>query len=75
MADSLRECAEHGQKFVVVAALQNHGDFINTGEEHLRLLQRVDHEWCAALEIRCARAAPQQLFSAFDQRLVSAIFH
>jgi sugar phosphate isomerase/epimerase len=49
LADSLRECAEHGKKFGVIVAVQNHGDFISTGEQHLSLLQRVDHEWCAAL--------------------------
>jgi sugar phosphate isomerase/epimerase len=49
LADSLRECAEHGKKFGVIVAVQNHGDFINTGAEHLSLLQRVNHEWCAAL--------------------------
>jgi sugar phosphate isomerase/epimerase len=49
LADSLRECAEHGKKFGVIVAVQNHGDFINTGPEHLSLLKRVDHEWCAAL--------------------------
>jgi sugar phosphate isomerase/epimerase len=49
VADALRECAEHGKKFGVIVAVQNHGDFINTGEQHLSLLQRVDHEYCAAL--------------------------
>ena len=49
LADALRECAEHGKKFGVIVAVQNHGDFINTGAEHLSLLRRVDHEWCAAL--------------------------
>lgn len=49
MADSIRECAVHGEKFGVIVAVQNHGDFINTGAEHLSLLRRVDHEWCAAL--------------------------
>ena len=49
LADSLRECAEHGKKFGVVVAVQNHGDFISTGEQHVSLLQRVDHEYCAAL--------------------------
>lgn len=49
MADSLRECAEHGKKFGVLLAVQNHGDFLSTGEEHLSLLKRVDHEWCGAL--------------------------
>ena len=49
MAELLRECAEHGRKFGVIVAVQNHGDFINTGAEHLSLLKLVDHEWCAAL--------------------------
>jgi len=49
LADSLRECAEHGKRFGVLVAVQNHGDFIGTGPEHLSLLQRVDHEWCGAL--------------------------
>lgn len=49
LADALRDCARHGEKFGVVVAVQNHGDFINTGAEHLSLLHRVDHEWCAAL--------------------------
>ncbi len=49
LADALRECAAHGQKFGVIVAVQNHGDFINTGAEHLSLLKTVDHEWCAAL--------------------------
>ncbi len=49
LADALRECAEYGKKFGVIVAVQNHGDFISTGEEHLSLLRRVDHEWCAPL--------------------------
>lgn len=49
MAEALRECAEHGKKFGVIVAVQNHGDFINTGAEHLSLLRRVGHDWCAAL--------------------------
>ncbi len=49
VADALRECAVHGEKFGVIVAVQNHGDFINTAAEHLSLLERVDHEWCAAL--------------------------
>ncbi|NQX01344.1 sugar phosphate isomerase/epimerase [bacterium] len=49
LADSVRECAEHGEKFGVIVAVQNHGDFINTGEQHLSLLKRVDHPYCAAM--------------------------
>jgi sugar phosphate isomerase/epimerase len=49
MADALRECAVHGEKFGVLVAVQNHGDFLNTGTEHVSLLRRVDHPWCGAL--------------------------
>jgi len=49
VADALRQCAEHGQKFGVIVAVQNHGDFIQTGAEHVSLVKRVGHEWCAAL--------------------------
>ncbi len=49
MADSLRACAEHGEKFGVIVAVQNHGDFLSTGPEHLSLLKRVDHPWCGPL--------------------------
>ena len=44
MADGLRECAEHGKKFGVIVAVQNHGDFIATGAQHVSLLERVDHD-------------------------------
>ena len=49
MADAVRACAEHGEKFGVIVAVQNHGDFISTGPEHLNLIQRVDHPWCGPL--------------------------
>jgi sugar phosphate isomerase/epimerase len=49
MADALRECAEYGGKFGVFVAVQNHGDFIRTGPQHLSLLDKVGHPWCAAM--------------------------
>ncbi|NBR86108.1 MAG: sugar phosphate isomerase/epimerase [Verrucomicrobia bacterium] len=49
IAEALRECAEHGEKFGVIVAVQNHGDFLSTGPEHISLLKRVDHAWCGAL--------------------------
>lgn len=49
MADALRECADHGERLGVLVAVQNHGDFIRTGKEHLSLLARVGHDWCAAM--------------------------
>jgi sugar phosphate isomerase/epimerase len=49
MAEDLRSCAEYGEKHGVLVAVQNHGDFLNSGPEHLSLLERVDHPWCGAL--------------------------
>ena len=49
MSDCLRECAEHGQKFGVTVGVQNHGDFITSAAEHLSLIERVNHPWCAVL--------------------------
>ena len=49
MADDLRACAEYGEKFGVIVGVQNHGDFINTGAEHVSLLRRVGHPCCGAL--------------------------
>lgn len=49
MADDLRVCAEYGEKFGVIVGVQNHGDFLNTGAEHLSLLRRVGHPCCGAL--------------------------
>ena len=49
MAEALRACAEHGERFGVIVAVQNHGDFLSTAPEHLSLLKRVDHPWCGPL--------------------------
>jgi sugar phosphate isomerase/epimerase len=49
IADALRECCEHGQKFGVIVGVQNHGDFLKTGQEHLSLIERVGHDWCGVL--------------------------
>ena len=49
VADALRECAIHGERFGVMVCVQNHGDFIRTGAEHVHLLDRVAHRWCAAM--------------------------
>ena len=49
MAEALHECAVHGEKYGVIVAVQNHGDFLSTGPEHASLLKRVDHAWCGAL--------------------------
>lgn len=49
LAADLRECAEYGEKYGVIVAVQNHGDFIATGPQHKSLLESVDSKWCAAM--------------------------
>jgi sugar phosphate isomerase/epimerase len=46
---NLKECAEHGKKYGVLIGVQNHGDFVKTGEQHIKLLKMVDSEWCGAI--------------------------
>jgi sugar phosphate isomerase/epimerase len=46
---NLKECAEHGKKYGVIIGVQNHGDFVKTGEQHIKLLKLVDSEWCGAI--------------------------
>ena len=49
IADNLRECAEHGEKFGVIIGVQNHGDFLKTSDQHLSLIKRVDSDWCGPI--------------------------
>jgi sugar phosphate isomerase/epimerase len=49
IAGHLRECAEHGKKFRVRIGVQNHGDFLKTGEELLALIKAVDSPWCGPI--------------------------
>jgi sugar phosphate isomerase/epimerase len=49
IAGAMRECAEHGQKYRVRIGVQNHGDFLKTGEELLRLVKAVGSEWCGPI--------------------------
>src|SRR5215218_2231723 len=48
-AEALHECAEHGERYGVIVAVQNHADFISTGAQHVSLLKRVNHAWCRAM--------------------------
>ena len=46
---NLRECAEHGKKFKVKIGVQNHGDFLKTGEDLMALVNAVGSEWCGPI--------------------------
>jgi sugar phosphate isomerase/epimerase len=45
MADALRQCAEHGEKYGVLVGVQNHGDTLKTADDVLKVVQMVDSDW------------------------------
>jgi sugar phosphate isomerase/epimerase len=49
IADDLRQCAAHGEKHGVVIGVQNHGDFLRTADDQLKLISLVDSKWCGAI--------------------------
>lgn len=49
IADALQQCAEHGAKYKVKIGVQNHGDFVATGEQQLALIKAVGSEWCGPI--------------------------
>jgi sugar phosphate isomerase/epimerase len=49
IAAALRECADHGEKFGVKIGVQNHGDFLATGEQQLALIKAVGSKWCGPI--------------------------
>jgi sugar phosphate isomerase/epimerase len=49
IAADLRQCADHGKKYGVRIGVQNHGDFLKTGQEQLNLIKAVGSEWCGPI--------------------------
>src|SRR3954452_11172678 len=49
IVEALSQCAEQGKKFGVIIGVQNHGDFLQTGDQHLALINAVNSEWCGAI--------------------------
>jgi len=46
---ALAECTEHGKKYGVIIGVQNHGDFLQTGQQLLDLINAVNSDWCGAI--------------------------
>src|SRR3954454_13622840 len=46
---ALKECADQGQKFGVIIGVQNHGDFLQTGDQLMTLVKAVDSPWCGPI--------------------------
>jgi sugar phosphate isomerase/epimerase len=49
MAAALKECAEYGKQRGVLIGVQNHGDFLKTADDCIRLLKMVDSDWCGLI--------------------------
>lgn len=49
IAAALRQCAEHGAKYKVKIGVQNHGDFLQTGQQLMALVKAVDSPWCGPI--------------------------
>ena len=45
MADELRTCVEHAEKYGVLIGVQNHGDMLKTADQVLKIVKRVNSEW------------------------------
>jgi sugar phosphate isomerase/epimerase len=49
IAANIRDCADYGKKYGVIIGVQNHGDFLKTGENLVDLVKKVDSDWCGAI--------------------------
>jgi sugar phosphate isomerase/epimerase len=49
IVDALAECTEQGKKYGVIIGVQNHGDFLQTADQHMALVNAVKSEWCGPI--------------------------
>jgi sugar phosphate isomerase/epimerase len=49
IATDIRNCSDHAAKFGVIIGVQNHGDFLKTGDNLISLIKRIDSPWCGAI--------------------------
>ena len=45
MAASIKECADYGKSKGVLIGVQNHGDFLKTAEQTIKLVKLVNSDW------------------------------
>lgn len=48
-AAAIRECADEGKKHGIRIGVQNHADFLQTGEQFLSLIKAVGSDWCGPI--------------------------
>jgi sugar phosphate isomerase/epimerase len=49
IVEALVDCVAAGKKYGVIIGVQNHGDFLQTGEQLLALINAVNSPWCGAI--------------------------
>jgi len=45
MIEAFAECTEYGKKFGVIIGVQNHGDMLQTGDQTLEIVKKVNSDW------------------------------
>ncbi len=49
MIECFKECAEYGEKYGVKIGIQNHGDMLQTAEQCIYVMERVDSRWAGLI--------------------------
>ena len=49
MSEALKECADYGATRGVIVGVQNHGGFLKTAEETIKLVELVDSPWLGVI--------------------------
>jgi len=49
LSEALAECAEHGAKHGVLVGVQNHGGMLQSADEVINILDRVDSDWVGVI--------------------------
>jgi sugar phosphate isomerase/epimerase len=58
MASDLKTCAQHAAKHGVLLGIQNHDDFLKTGEQTVKIVKMVDSDWFGVVVDTGAFATP-----------------
>ena len=45
IVDAIQNCAAYGQQMGVIVAMQNHNDFVQTAEQAISIIQKVNSDW------------------------------
>ncbi len=49
MAEDLKPCVRHAEKFGVIIGIQNHGDMLRSADQVIKIIKMVDSSWFGAI--------------------------